>query len=62
MTALQTFNACGGRFAVPGELLGGWGGTDGAADGMDAVEGAGEDEVVVAVEFLQAGGEGAVVD
>ena len=29
---------------------------------MDAVEGAGEDEVVVAVELLEAGGEGAVVD
>lgn len=35
---------------------------DRARDGVDAVEGAGEDEVVVAVELLQAGRERAVVD
>ena len=62
VTALQAFNAGGGGFAVAGEVRGEWGGGDGAADGVDAVEGAGEDEVVVAVEFLEAGGEGAVED
>ena len=35
---------------------------DGATDGVNAVKGTGEDEVVVAVEFLEAGCEGAVVD
>lgn len=33
-----------------------------AGDGVNAVEGAGEDEVVVAAEGGEAGGEGAVVD
>jgi len=35
---------------------------DAPADGVDAVESAGEDERVVAVEFLEARGEGAGVD
>ena len=62
MAALQRLDAGGGGFAVAREVWeeGSW--VDGAADGVDAVEGAGEDEVIVAVEFLQAGGEGAVVD
>ncbi len=62
MTAFETLDARGGRFAVSGESLGERGRVDGAGDGVDAVEGAGEDEVVVGVEFLEAGGEGAVVD
>jgi hypothetical protein len=37
-------------------------GVYGARDGVDAVEGSGEDERVVGSEVLQAGGEGAVVD
>ena len=37
-------------------------GVDGSADGVDAVEGSGEDEIVVAVELLQAGCERSVVD
>ena len=62
MAALQRLDAGGGGFAVAREVWeeGCW--VDGAADGVDAVEGAGEDEVIVAVELLQAGGEGAVVD
>ena len=67
MAALEALNAGGRGFARAGREGGvggmlGRGGVDGAADGVDAVEGAGEDEVVVAVELLQAGGEGAVVD
>jgi len=37
-------------------------GVEGARDGVDAVEGAGQDQVVVAVELLQTGAESAVVD
>jgi len=62
MTALQTLEAGRGRFAVAGLLGCGRGGVDAAADGVDAVEGAGEDQRVVAVELVEAGGEGAVVD
>ena len=62
MAALQRLDAGGGRFAVAREVERQRRGVDGAADGVDAVEGAGEDEVIVAVELLQARGEGAVVD
>ena len=66
VAAFETFDSGGGRFAAAGGEVGvlGWGrgGVDGAADGVDAVEGAGEDEGVVGVELLQALGEGAVVD
>ena len=62
VAALQRLDAGGGRFAVAGEVGRQRRGVDGAADGVDAVEGAGEDEVIVAVELLQARGEGAVVD
>lgn len=59
---LQALDACSRRFAIPRERLERWGRVHGARDGVDAVEGAGQDEVVVGVELLEAWGEGAVVD
>jgi hypothetical protein len=62
MAALHAFDPGGRGFAVAGEVLGERGGVDGTADGVDTVEGPGEDKVVVAVEFLEAWREGAVID
>lgn len=61
--AFQTLDAGGGWFPLgAGWRRGRRGGIDGARDGVDAVEGAGKDQVVVAREVLEAGGEGARVD
>ena len=62
MAGFETLDAGGGR--PPGVGLCGRrrDGVDGARDGVDAVEGSGEDERVVGSEVLEAWGEGAVVD
>ena len=62
MAGLQAFDSS--RRRAPGVWLGwqGRGGVYGARDGVDAVEGSGEDEGVVGGEVLEARREGAVVD
>jgi hypothetical protein len=62
VAGFEAFDSGGGR--VPGVGLRGEerSGVYGARDGVDAVEGSGEDEGVVGGEVLEARGEGAVVD
>ena len=58
----EALDAGGGRPPRVGLCGRSWGGVYGARDGVDTVEGSGEDERVVGGEVLEAGGEGAVVD
>ena len=62
VTAFQALNSSCRRLSIARYVLRGWNWSNGAADGVNAVECTSEDEVVVAVELLQAWCEGAVVD
>lgn len=62
MAAFQALDASCWRFAVAGEVLCEWCWVDGTADGVDTVKCSGEDQIVIAVELLQTGCEGAVVN
>ena len=61
MARFEAFDAGGGRPPRVGLCGRRRHGVYGARDGVDAVEGAGEDERVVGSEILEAWGEGAVV-
>lgn len=62
MARLEALDAGGGRPPRVGLCGRRRHGVYGARDGVDAVEGSGEDECVVGSEVLEARGEGAVVD
>ena len=62
MARFEALDAGGGRPARVGLCGRSRDGVYGARDGVDAVEGSGEDERVVGSEVLEAWGEGAVVD
>ena len=61
MARFEAFDAGGRRAARVGLCGRGRDGVYGARDGVDAVEGSGEDERIVGSEVLEAWGEGAVV-
>lgn len=62
VTAFQAFDTCRGWFSVSWGGLNWRSGIDAPRDGMNAVECAGQDEVVVRVQFLEAGSKCSVVD